>query len=539
MTSFDFIIIGAGSAGCVLADRLTENGRYNVLVVEAGGSDRRFWIRVPIGYGKTFFDRRVNWAYETEPVAGLNNRQIYWPRGRVLGGSSSINASVYLRGLPEDFDDWRDMGNTGWGWADVEPYFSRSIHVIDPQGRKTGDGPLAVSEITDQAHPLKRYFFDAAKEMALPRTDNMNGSSPEGVGLYQINVRNGRRCSAADAFLRPAMRRANLKVETGALVTRILINGKRAVGIEYGRHGETYRAMARAEVIVSGGAVNTPQLLQLSGIGPGDVLRRHGIDVVMENDAVGGNLQDHLAMTYSYKSRQKTLNNELRPLSGRLRAGLRYVATRRGPMSLSVNQCGGFVRSQPQAAKPDLQLYFNPITYSSVGSGATRHYEIDPFPGFILCFQPCRPTSRGRIDLRSADPAVPPHIDPNYMATAEDAAKAVAGGRLIQRIEATQSFRSLIDEPLPPALAQLTDEAILEDFRNRASTCYHPTSTCRMGRQPGEAVVDGNLLVFGLDGLRVVDASVFPAVTSGNTNAPTIMVAEKASELILRRAGNG
>lgn len=539
MTSFDFIIIGAGSAGCVLADRLTENGRHNVLVVEAGGSDRRFWIRVPIGYGKTFFDRRVNWAYETEPVAGLNNRKIYWPRGRVLGGSSSINASVYLRGLPEDFDDWRDMGNTGWGWADLEPYFSRSTHVIDPQGRKTGDGPLAVSEITGQAHPLQRYFFDAAKEMALPQTDNMNGSSPEGVGLYQINVRNGQRCSAADAFLRPAMRRANLKVETGALVTRILIDGRRAVGIEYRRHGQTHRAMARAEVIVSGGAVNTPQLLQLSGIGPGEVLRRHGIDVVMENDAVGGNLQDHLAMTYSYKSRQRTLNNELRPLSGRLRAGLRYIATRRGPMSLSVNQCGGFVRSQPQTAKPDLQLYFNPITYSSVGSGATRHYEIDPFPGFILCFQPCRPTSRGRIDLRSADPEAPPQIDPNYMATVEDAAKAIAGGRLIQRIEATRSFRALIDEPLPPALAQLTDEAILEDFRNRASTCYHPTSTCRMGRQPGEAVVDGNLLVFGIDGLRVVDASVFPAVTSGNTNAPTIMVAEKASELILRRAANG
>ncbi|MDY0881519.1 GMC family oxidoreductase [Dongia soli] len=539
MTSFDFIIIGAGSAGCVLANRLTADGRYNVLVVEAGGSDRRLWIQVPIGYGKTFFDRRVNWAYETESVSGLNDRKIYWPRGRVLGGSSSINASVYLRGLPEDFDDWRDMGNAGWGWADVEPYFNRSTHFTDRQGRRTGEGPLAVSEITDQAHPLKQYFFDAAKEIALPRTDDMNGPAPEGVGLYQINVRNGRRCSAADAFLRPAMRRPNLKVETDALVTRILIDSRRAVGIEYRRDGQTHRAMARAEVIVSGGAVNTPQLLQLSGIGPAEVLRRHGIDIITENAAIGGNLQDHLAMTYSYKSRQRTLNNELRPLFGRLRAGLRYVATRRGPLSLSVNQCGGFVRSQPQAARPDLQLYFNPITYSPVGRGGARRYEIDPFPGFILCFQPCRPTSRGRIDLRNSAPESPPLIHPNYLATNEDAAKAIAGGRLIQRIEATRAFQSLIEEPLPPALAGLSDEEILEDFRNRASTCYHPTSTCRMGRLPGEAGVDANLLVFGIDRLRVVDASVFPAVTSGNTNAPTIMVAEKASELILRRAANG
>ncbi len=533
MDTFDFIIVGAGSAGCLLADRLSADGRHSVLVLEAGGSDRRFWIGVPLGYGMTFFDRRVNWAYETEPVPTLTNRIIYWPRGKVLGGSSSINASVYFRGLPHDFDDWRDMGNPGWGWDDVLPYFERSTNFIDGQGRKRGTGPLAISEITQQAHPLKRYLFEAAAEIGLPRTDDMNGPSPEGVGLYQINVRDGRRCSAADAFLRPAMRRPNVRVETGALATKILFAQNRATGIEYRQHGRLQTAQARVNVILSGGAVNSPQLLQLSGIGPAALLQRHGIEILLDNPAVGGGLQDHLAMSYSYKSRQPTLNDELRPLFGKLRAGLRYLATRRGPLSISVNQCGGLVRSRPEAKQPDLQLYYNPITYSAAGSGANKRYVMDPFSGFILCFQPSRPTSRGRIDIASPDPQAAPKIAPNYLSTNEDIDIAIAGGRLIRQIESTKAFQSLIAAGLPPLLATMSDSEILEDFRARASTCYHPTSTCRMGPRPGEAVVDGRLKVHGVDGLRVVDASVFPAVTSANTNAPTVMVAERAAEIIL------
>jgi len=536
MNTFDFVIVGAGSAGCLLADRLSENGRYSVLVLEAGGSDRRFWIRMPLGYGKTFFDRRVNWAYETDPVPTMENRTIYWPRGRVLGGSSSINASVYFRGLPQDFDDWREMGNPGWGWADVQSYFARSTNFIDGSGHRRGSGPLTISDITKEVHPLHRYLFDAAAEIGLPRTDDMNGPSPEGVGLYQINTRNGQRWSSADAFLRPAMQRPKVKVETGALVTKILIDQNRAFGVDYQQHGQMLTAKARINVILSGGAVNSPQLLQLSGIGPGALLRRHDIDVIVDNPAVGGNLQDHLAMSYSYKSRERTLNDELRPLFGQLRAGLRYLTTRRGPLSISVNQCGGLVRSRPEAAQPDVQLYYNPITYSSTGSGDQKRYVVDSFSGFILCFQPSRPTSRGRIDIRSADPQIAPAIAPNYLSTNEDIDVAIAGGRLIRTLQETTAFRSLIQEGIPPHLSNMSDADILADFRARATTCYHPTSTCRMGRQPGEAVVDGRLNVFGIDALRVVDASVFPAVTSANTNAPTVMVAEKAAEIILSAA---
>jgi choline dehydrogenase len=536
MDSFDYIIIGAGSAGCVLADRLSANGKHKILVLEAGGSDNHFWIKVPLGYGMTFFDRRVNWAYETDPVPGLQNRSIYWPRGKVIGGSSSINASVYMRGLPQDFDDWRDLGNPGWGWSDVLPSFQRSENFVNRADNRNSDGPLAITEIGDRAHPLKQYLFEAATELGLPRTENMNGTQSEGIGLYQINTKDGRRWSAADAFLRPALRRGNVALKTKALVTRILIEQGRAVGVEYRQDGRSEKAFAKAAVILSGGAVNSPQLLQLSGVGPGALLRQHGIDVIRDNAAVGAHLQDHLAVTYSYRSTRPTLNDTLRPLFGKLLAGLTYLATRKGPLSISVNQCGGLLRSHPDAPRPDLQLYYNPVTYYGAGSGAKRHYQMDAFSGFILCFQPCRPTSRGEIAIRSADPTAAPRIDPNYMSTSEDASVAIAGGKLMRQLENTRAYRSLIAERIPPLLADMSDDDILADFRARASTVYHPTSTCRMGSSAGEAVVDQQLRVFGVDGLRVVDASVFPTVTSANTNAPTIMVAQKAADMILADA---
>lgn len=533
MDNFDYIIIGAGSAGCVLADRLSAGGKNKILVLEAGGSDNRFWIKVPLGYGMTFFDRRVNWAYETDPVPGLQNRSIYWPRGKVVGGSSSINASVYMRGLPQDFDDWRDLGNTGWGWSDVLPYFQRSENFVNRADNRNAGGPLAITEIADRAHPLKQYMFDAGIELGLPRTDSMNGEQPEGIGLYQINTKDGRRWSAADGFLRPALQRGNVALKTRALVTRILIENGRAVGVAYRQDGRDEKAFAKAAVILSGGAVNSPQLLQLSGIGPAALLRQHGIDVLLDNAAVGANLQDHLAVTYSYRATRPTLNDTLRPLFGKLRAGLTYLATRKGPLSISVNQCGGLLRSHPDAPRPDLQFYYNPVTYYGAGSGAKRHYEMDAFSGFILCFQPCRPTSRGEISIRSADPTAAPRIAPNYMSTAEDTAVAIAGAKLMRQFENTKAYRSLIAERIPPLLADMSDADILADFRARASTVYHPTSTCRMGSRMGEAVVDQHLRVLGVDGLRVVDASVFPTVTSANTNAPTIMVAQKAADHIL------
>jgi choline dehydrogenase len=532
MEEFDYIIVGAGSAGCVLADRLSASGRYRVLVLEAGGSDRRFWIKVPIGYGRTFFDARVNWKFETDPDAGIKGRKAYWPRGRVVGGSSSINALVYCRGLPSDFDDWRAAGNPGWGWTDVMPFFERSEHVTDDE-RSRGTGPLHVTNVRHEIHPVSRHYFAAAKELGLTFTRDFNGPDPEGVGSYNITTHRGFRQSAADAFLRPALSRANCKLEMRALVRRILISDRRATGVEYELGGGIQTARARCEVILCAGAVNSPQILQLSGVGPGPILQRFGLDVVLDNPAVGGNLQDHLAVSYFYKSREPTLNDVLHPWSGKLVAGLRYLLTRRGPLSISVNQCGGFVRSGPQAPRPDLQLYFNPITYTAAPTGKRPLMNPDPYSGFLLSFQPCRPKSRGRIDIRSPKPGDPPAIAPNSLSTTEDIADVVAGGRFMQRIIATTAMRNLVAEAVPPSLGAMTDEDIVEDFRLRCGTVFHPVGTCGMGADPSRYVVDSQLRVHGIERLRVVDASVFPNITSGNTNAPTLMVAQRGANFIL------
>jgi choline dehydrogenase len=533
MGEFDYIIVGSGSAGCVLADRLSADARNRVLVLEAGGSDHRFWIKLPIGYGRTFFDERINWKFETEPEQAMNGRSSYWPRGRVIGGSSSINALVYCRGMPSDFDSWLDKGNVGWGWADVESYFRRSECRVDAEGKTGPGGPLHVSDVSREMHPLKRHFFAAAQEMNLPYTDDFNGPTPEGVGLYQINTRRGVRCSSADAFLRPALNRANLRLETHALVRRVLFEGRRAVGVEFEQNGKVFTAKAAHEVILSAGAVNTPKLLQLSGVGPAALLRKHGISVVLDQDAVGGQLQDHIAVSYFYKATEPTLNNSLYPLRGKLAAGLRYVLSRKGPLSLGVNQCGGFVRSRTDAIQPNIQLYFNPITYSTATEGKRQLMNPDPFPGFILSFQPCQPLSRGRIDICSADPKVPPTIRPNYLSEEQDIADVIAGGRFIQQMARTQAMRGLIKEAMPPCLDTMTDEDIVQDFRERCGSVFHPVGTCGMGPDPRHSVVDPMLKVHGLDALRVVDASIFPSITSGNTNAPTIMVAQKAADMIL------
>jgi len=530
---FDTVIVGAGSAGCVLADRLTADGKRRVLLLEAGGSDRRFWIRLPIGYGRTFFDERINWKYQTEPEAALNGQRGYWPRGKVLGGSSSINAMVYCRGLPGDFDDWRTQGNPGWGWSDVEPVYRRTERRVDAEGRAAEGGPLFVSDVQRELHPLRRHYFAAAREMGLAVTDDFNGPQPEGVGLYRITTRNGMRWSAADAFLRPALRRPQLQVESHAQVHRVLFEGRRAVGVVFARGGQLFTARARREVILSAGAVNSPQLLQLSGVGPGALLQQHGIPVLLDQPAVGGRLQDHIAVSYFYRATEPTLNNQLYPLHGKILAALRYGLTRRGPLSVGVNHCGGFVRTRAGLPRADQQLYFNPVTYSMAPQGKRPLMNPDPFAGFILSFQPCRPTSRGRIDIASADPAAAPGIRPNYLSTGEDLADVVAGGRFLQTMLATRAMQGLIDKPIAPDLAPMDEQQIVDDFRARAGTVYHPVGTCAMGADPRHAVVDSQLRVHGLMGLRVVDASVFPNITSGNTHAPTVMVAQKAADMLL------
>jgi choline dehydrogenase len=537
--TFDYIVVGAGSAGCVLADKLSADGRHSVLVLEAGGSDRRLWVQVPIGYGNTFYDPRVNWKFEAQSEPGMKDRRIYFPRGKVLGGSSSINAMVYCRGLPGDFDDWAAMGNTGWSWDDVRPVYEGFEQPVEADGtvRMQPAKPLFVSDVRRQLHPLENTYFKGAEDIGLPFTDDFNGPAPEGVGRYRINTRKGMRWSAADAFLRPALRRPNVQLRTQAMVQRVLFDGRRATGISYLLHGQLKSASVKRAVVLSAGAIQSPQLLQVSGVGPGAMLQQHGIAVVLDRPQVGQNLQDHLAMSYSYEAHAPTLNNQLGSLLGRLWMGMQYVFARRGPLSISVNQCGGFVRSAPGLPQADLQLYCNPITYQLKSGAAGTRIVPDPFAGFILCFQPTRPKSRGHIGIAGPDMATPPLIQPRYLSDPDDIAVAVRGAQLLRRLEQTAPMRQMIKAPVGPALADMDEAAMAEDFRSRASTCYHPVGTCMMGTDPATSVVDPQLKVHGLEGLYVVDASVFPTVTSGNTHAPTTMVAHKGAAGILAASG--
>ena len=534
---FDYIVIGAGSAGCVLANRLTENGRYTVLLLEAGGNDRRFWLHVPIGYGKSFDNPDVNWMYRTEADPGLANRSGYWPRGKVLGGSSAINAMVFIRGHPADFDDWVAAGNPGWGWRDVLPYFKKledNANGADTW-RATG-GPVRITDVSHELHPLCQTYLQAGQQAGLNITADFNGATMEGVGLYQITTRNGRRMSTARAYLYAAQRRSNLRVETDAHATRIEFDVRRARAVHYRQHGRTHVARARREIVLSAGSINTPMLLQLSGVGRGALLQSLGIGVVHESPAVGRNLQDHLCVDHIYRSRVPTLNNQLRPLHGKLWNGLKYIVARRGPLSLSVNQGGGFFRSRPGLNRPNMQLYFSPVSYTRPSPGKRALLSPDPEPGFVLSVQPCRPASQGYLQIRSPDPFEPPLIVPNSFGEPADMDDMLEGCAFLRKLAATPAFSAVIADELQPGRAVQTRHQIIDDVRNRAATVYHPVSTCRMGPDSGSAVVDHRLRVHGLDALRIVDASVFPAVTSGNTNAPVIMVAEKGADLILADA---
>jgi choline dehydrogenase len=526
MELFDYIVVGAGTAGCVVASRLAQQAGNQVLLLEAGGSDRRFWIQLPIGYGRTFNDPAVNWMYRAEADAGLASRRAFWPRGKVLGGSGSINAMVYVRGQPQDYDDWRDLGNPGWGFEDVRAFFERAEQVVQ------------VSDVSRDTHSICRAYLDSCASLGYRLIENFNGPQSEGVGLYRILTRDGRRESTAKRYLRPALRGAgsaqwrptpqlpvqgHLSLQMRAHALSILFDGKRAVGVRYQRSGRTREAKARKGVILCAGAVNSPQLLQLSGVGPPALLRQHGIELVADSPAVGRHLQDHLAVAYLYRCTVPTLNDELLPWHGKLKAAARYVRSRRGPLAMSVNQAGGFVRSDASQTRPNLQLYFNPMSYAPRSDVSRRLLNPDPFSGFLLSFNSCRPTSRGHIEIRSSDPFDPPIIHPNSLSTEHDVAEVLAGTPLSGYVQS---------EVRPGADVQ-SDAQLLQDFRERAGSVFHPVSTCRMGPDPATAVVDARLRVHGLEGLRIIDASVFPTVTSGNTNAPTIMLAEKGAALII------
>ncbi|MFP5307476.1 MAG: GMC family oxidoreductase [Gammaproteobacteria bacterium] len=528
---FDFVIVGAGSAGCVLANRLSADGRHRVLLLEAGGRDWNPWIHVPLGYGKLFNDASVNWLYQSEPQPQLNGRRIAVPRGRVLGGSSSINGLVYVRGQREDFDAWRDAGNVGWGYDDVLPYFIRSEDQQRGANPYHGvGGPQAVSDQTEP-HPLCDAFIAAAQECGYPRNDDFNGATQEGFGYFQTTARNGRRCSTASGYLHPVRQRPNLRVLTRALATRVLLDGRRATGVELRRaDGTLCRVRAAREVILAGGAINSPQLLELSGIGAGPNLKRFSIDVVHDLPGVGESFQDHLQVRSVYRCTQPiTLNDDLRSLWRQLRIGLRYALARKGPLTVSAGYAGAFFRTRHADARPDVQVHF--ITFSTAKMGDA----LDPWSGFTASICQLRPESRGWVHIKSPDPGVAPAIHPNFFATETDRAVTVDGLQKLRRIMRAPAMRGFVEAEVEPGPQREDDEAVAAFCRERGASIYHPSCSARMGVDR-MAVVDPRLRVHGIGGLRVVDASVMPAVVSGNCNAAIIMIAEKASDMILQDA---
>ncbi|MEQ1520060.1 MAG: GMC family oxidoreductase N-terminal domain-containing protein [Aestuariivirga sp.] len=531
---FDFIIVGAGSAGCVLAERLSANGRFSVLVLEAGGSDRRFFIHMPLGYGKTFYDPSVNWMYAAEADPGLNGQRDYWPRGKVLGGSSSINAMVYIRGAREDYESWEAAGNTGWGWDEVLRSY-RAMEDTEAGGNEFRgvDGPLPVRCGPKDFHPLYLKFVLASNRAGLPLNEDFNGATQEGVGAYQYTTWNGQRMSAARAFLRPAMKRRNVRIVTHAQVTKVLFEGQRATGVEYLHRGVRKTAMVGREVVLAGGAINSAQLLQLSGIGPAKVLQAQGLAVLLENVNVGAHLQDHVGLNYTYRMKVPTLNDELRPWWGKLRVGLRYVLSRGGPLSLSVNQGGGFFRSSPAHTRPNMQLYMQAFSTLIPKVGERPLLTPDPFSGFSLGLSNCRPSSRGFIEIQSADPLQHPRIVANAYSTDADIAEMLEAVKLLRKIAAQEPLAEVIAEELRPGPACVSDDELIADIRQRSGTVYHPSCTCRMGPDAADSVVDPHLRVHGIQNLRVCDASVFPSLIAGNTNAPSMMMGWRGAEIIL------
>jgi choline dehydrogenase len=528
--TFDYIVVGAGSAGCVLANRLTASGRHRVLLLEAGGKDRNIWIHIPLGYGKLFSNPKVNWLYTTEPEAELDHRRIIQPRGKVLGGSSSINGLLYIRGQAEDFDHWRQLGNAGWSFADVLPYFRRAEDQARGEDALHGvGGPLAVSDVCEP-HPLCEAFIAAAQQAGFARNDDFNGPTQEGAGYFQLTARNGRRWSTAVGYLRPARGRHNLVVVPNAPANRILFSGKRAVGVEYRQGERTRTAYANAEVILAAGAFNSPQLLQLSGIGPAPLLRSFGIEVLADMPGVGADLQDHLQVRMQYRCTEPiTMNDVINSWRHRLGAGLRYAIARKGLLAIGAGYAGGFFRTNAAVATPDVQVHF--IIFSADASGAALH----PFPGFIASVCQLRPESRGFVRIKSADPREPPAIRPRYLSSAHDRDTLLAGMKLLRRIMGQPAMQRYIAEERAPGPRCTADADLLAFARASGSTVFHPTSTCRMGSDT-TAVVDERLRLRDVEGLRVVDGSIMPTVVSGNTNAAIVMIAEKGADMILADA---
>lgn len=522
----DYIVVGAGSAGCVLANRLSADERNQVLLLEAGGRDNNPWIHIPVGYFKTLHNPKLDWCYRTEPDDKVAGREIQWPRGKVLGGSSSLNGLLYVRGQREDYDRWAELGNEGWSFDEVLPYFKKSEDQERGASAYHGvGGPLKVSDLRLR-RPIADHFIKAAQEIGIPYNDDYNGASQEGVGYFQQTAHKGFRWSTAKGFLRPAMRRSNLRVETHAQTLRILFEGKRAVGVEYLQGGERRVVRARCEIVLAAGAIGSPQILQNSGVGPVEVLQRAGVQVLHALPGVGRNLQDHLQVRLVFKTRERTLNDEVNSPLRKLWIGLQYMLSRTGPLTLAASQVAIFTRSSPEVERPDIQFHMQPLSADKPGEGA------HPFSAFTSSVCQLRPWSRGHIEIRSADPLAYPAIHANYLGDERDHAVVIGGVKVARRIAEAPALKPHIISEFVPGAQYQSDAELLDAARRYSQSIYHPAGTCKMGSDE-EAVVDARLRVRGLVGLRVADASIMPELVSGNTNAPAIMIGEKAADMML------